>query len=54
MITARVIAAVMLAVAGLALVLHGLARAARWLLDRRRLAAWESAWTMIGPQWTRR
>jgi len=53
-ITARVIAAVMLAVAGLALVLHGLARAARRLLDRRRLAAWESAWTTIGPQWTRR
>jgi len=53
-ITARVIAAVMLAVAGLALVLHGLARAARRLLDRRRLAAWEAAWTTIGPQWTRR
>jgi len=43
-----------LAVAGLALVLYGLARAARRLLDRRRLAAWESAWTTIGPQWTRR
>jgi hypothetical protein len=53
-ITARVIAAVMLAVAGLALALHGLARAARRLLDRRRLVAWEAAWTTIGPQWTQR
>jgi hypothetical protein len=27
---------------------------ARLLIDRRRLAAWESAWEMIGPQWTPR
>ncbi len=53
-ITARVIAARTLAVAGLAAVLLGVARAARSLLDRRRLAAWEAAWTSIGPQWTRR
>jgi hypothetical protein len=52
-ITARVIAAAGLALACLALVLLGLARAARWLLDRRRLAAWEAAWTSAGPQWTR-
>ncbi len=53
-ITARVIAAGIVAVAGLAVVLLGVARAARWLLDRRRLAAWEAAWISIGPQWTRR
>jgi hypothetical protein len=53
-ITARAIAAGMLALAFLAIVLLGLARSARWLLDRRRLAAWETAWTSIGPQWTRR
>jgi hypothetical protein len=27
---------------------------ARWLLERRRLAAWEYAWTRTGPHWTRR
>jgi hypothetical protein len=53
-ITARVIAAGLLALAGQAIVMLGLARAARWLLDRRRLAAWEAAWTSTGPQWTRR
>jgi len=26
----------------------------RLLLDRRRLAAWESAWELTGPQWTPR
>jgi len=26
----------------------------RLLLDRRRLAAWESAWALIGPRWTTR
>ena len=53
-ITARVIAAGIVAVSGLAVVLLGVAQAARWLLDRRRLAAWEAAWTSFGPQWTRR
>ena len=53
-ISAREIAAGTLAVAVLAAVLLGVARAARWLLDRRRLAAWEAAWTSVGPQWTRR
>ena len=27
---------------------------ARLALDRRRLAAWESAWAMTGPRWTSR
>jgi hypothetical protein len=26
----------------------------RLVLDRRRLAAWESAWSLTGPQWTTR
>jgi hypothetical protein len=53
-ITARVIAVGMLAPADLAIVAIGLAGEARWLLDRRRLAAWEAAWTSIGAGWTRR
>lgn len=28
--------------------------AARGLLDRRRLASWEQAWSAVEPQWTRR
>jgi hypothetical protein len=26
----------------------------RLALDRRRLAAWESAWALTGPRWTTR
>jgi hypothetical protein len=26
----------------------------RWVLDRRRLAAWDARWRAIGPQWTGR
>jgi hypothetical protein len=26
----------------------------RFVLDRRRLAAWESAWSLTGPRWTTR
>jgi hypothetical protein len=38
--------------AGMALLLcHALGRFA---LDRRRLAAWESAWALTGPRWTTR
>jgi hypothetical protein len=33
------------------LICYGLCRIA---LDRRRLAAWESAWTSTGPRWTSR
>lgn len=38
----------------LLLVLSCLAWAGRWLLDRRRLADWELAWAVVGPQWTKR
>lgn len=44
------IAAAAGAAAGL-LVPYGLCRLA---LDRRRLAAWESAWALTGPRWTSR
>jgi len=27
---------------------------ARWVLDRRRLAAWDARWRATGPQWTGR
>jgi len=33
------------------LVCYGLCRL---VLDRRRLAAWESAWSLTGPRWTNR
>lgn len=35
-------------------VLSVLAWAGRKLLDRRRLADWELAWAIVGPQWTKR
>ena len=41
-----------LAIAAFGAVLWGLAGVGRWMLDRRRLADWEAAWTAVGPQWT--
>jgi hypothetical protein len=38
----------------LIITLSCLALIGRWLLDRRRLADWELAWAVVGPQWTRR
>jgi hypothetical protein len=37
----------------LAVALLGVAFLGRRLLDWRRLAAWETAWTSVGPRWTR-
>lgn len=37
----------------LALGLWVLRRGLRWLLDRRRLASWGQAWSLVGPLWTR-
>jgi hypothetical protein len=46
-----VLAAVgMVAVLAAALVIGG--AAARRMLDRRRLAGWEAAWSSVGPEWT--
>jgi len=42
------------AVSGAGAMLIGGYGLARLLLDRRRLAAWESAWELTGPQWTPR
>jgi hypothetical protein len=52
-LTRRVIGAEVIAPAALAVLLFCLAGVARWLLNRRRLAAWETAWASIGPRWSR-
>ena len=44
-------AAVTGAAAATLLACYGLCRL---VLDRRRLAAWESAWSLTGPRWTTR
>jgi uncharacterized membrane protein YhaH (DUF805 family) len=48
----RVLVAALTALAGLAVLLAGMALLARWVLDRRRLAAWEAAWLSVGPSWS--
>jgi hypothetical protein len=48
----RVIAATLIALAGLAVFLASMALLTRRVLDRRRLAGWESAWLSVGPQWS--
>jgi hypothetical protein len=53
MVADEAIAAAIATVA-LGIVLLCLAWAGRWVLDRRRLAAWEAAWAAVGPHWTRR
>jgi hypothetical protein len=53
-ITDRTIVAAVLASAVLALSLLTALRLAQRLADRRRLAAWDAAWSTVGPQWTRR
>jgi hypothetical protein len=52
-LTRRVIGVEVVAPAALAVLLLCLAGVARWLLNRRRLAAWETAWASIGPRWSR-
>jgi hypothetical protein len=49
----RASVAVLTALTALALVVAGLALLTRRMLDRRRLARWETAWLSVGPQWTR-
>jgi hypothetical protein len=48
----RVISATLIALAGLAVLLAIMALLSRRILDRRRLAGWESAWLSVGPQWS--
>jgi hypothetical protein len=49
----RVLGAEVLAALTLAAALLTLAGLARWQLNRRRLAAWEYQWALVGPRWTR-
>ena len=53
-VQARAATAAAVATAVLLIALSCLALAGRWLLDRRRLADWELAWAIVGPQWTKR
>lgn len=48
----RVIAASLIALAGLAVLLAIMAMLTRRVLDRRRLAGWERGWQSVGPQWS--
>ena len=50
-LAADVAVAAVLTSAGLGSVLGGIAATARWMLHRRRLAAWDAAWQSIEPQW---
>jgi hypothetical protein len=54
LITARAIAAAVVAPTVLTLSLLTTLWLAQRVADRRRLAAWDSAWSTVGPQWTRR
>ena len=45
-------ATTLLELAGLALLLIIVARLARWALDRRRIAGWETGWLAVGPRWS--
>jgi hypothetical protein len=51
--TGEVLAAVM-TLAAVALALLAVLRLALAVLSRRRLAAWERAWSRVGPQWSKR
>ena len=53
-IVARAATAAAVATTGLLIALSCLALLVRWLLDRRRIADWELAWAIVGPQWTKR
>ena len=53
-VTGRVDTAGVLAVAALAMALIIVGGAARWLLDRRRMAAWGAEWLACGPRWSPR
>lgn len=43
---------ILLALAALAAVIAVAARLAKWGLDRRRIASWETAWLAVGPRWS--
>ena len=49
----RVVVGSLIALAGLAVLLASLVLLTRRVLDRRRLAGWETAWLSVGPVWSR-
>ena len=51
-LTTRAIGAAALASAVLAAALFSTGCLARWQLNRRKLAAWESDWALVEPEWT--
>ena len=53
-VLAREATAGVVATVALGIVLLCLASVGKWVLDRRRFADWEAAWSTVGPQWTRR
>jgi hypothetical protein len=53
-VAARADIACTLAIAGLAITLIVISLAGHWVLDRRRLAAWDADWLSNGPSWTSR
>ena len=53
-ITGRVVLAQVFAVAALAVAVMIVGWAARWALDRGRLAAWDAEWLANGPRWSPR
>jgi hypothetical protein len=50
----RVAYATLIALAALAVLLAVMTAIARRVLDRQRLAGWETAWVSVGPVWSRR
>lgn len=53
-VTGRMYLSEALAVVALAAALITVGVAARWELDRRRLAAWDAEWLSTGPRWSPR
>jgi hypothetical protein len=49
----RVVVGVLFALAAMAILLTALVLAAKWTLDRSRIAGWAAGWLAVGPQWTR-
>ena len=49
----RVILAAVAAPTAVVITLLGAGVLAHWVLDRRRLAAWDAEWRATGPRWTR-
>jgi uncharacterized protein HemX len=43
---------ILLAVAALAVVIAIATGLAKWVLERRRIASWETAWLSVGPRWS--